>query len=70
MVSLKGRKVYLDSSAVIYAMEGLSTYSNLKVGLLIPLDNLEFVEPSLSRDPPEKPHLSAVLLRKTQPENT
>jgi len=41
MVSLKGHKVYLDASTVIYALEGLSQYGNLKPGLLIPLDNLE-----------------------------
>jgi len=43
MVSLKGHRVYLDASTVIYALEGLSQYGNLKTGLLIPLDKLEFV---------------------------
>ncbi len=42
MVSLKGHKVYLDASTVIYALEGLPQYANLKDGLLIPLDKLEF----------------------------
>ncbi len=42
MVSLKGHRVYLDVSTVIYALEGVPHYANLKAGMLIPLDNLEF----------------------------
>ena len=41
MVSLKGRKVYLDANTVIYAVE-LPQFANLKTGLLVPLDNQEF----------------------------
>jgi len=41
MVSLKGLRVYLDASAVIYAIEGVSPYANLQAGLLTPLDLLE-----------------------------
>ena len=41
MVSLKGRKVYLDANTIIYAVE-LPQFSNLKTGLLIPLDAQEF----------------------------
>ena len=40
MVSLKGKKVYLDASTVIYAIE--VQLPNLGLGLMIPLDNQEF----------------------------
>ena len=38
MVSLIGKRVYLDASTVIYALEGLPNYSNLNSGLLDGLD--------------------------------
>lgn len=38
MVSLAGKRVYLDSSTVIYALEGFSNFSNLSSGLLDGLD--------------------------------
>jgi len=38
MVSLQGRHVYLDANTVIYALEGLPQYLNLRAGLLVPLD--------------------------------
>jgi hypothetical protein len=41
MVSLKGHKVYLDASTVIYAVE--LHFANLKAGLLKPLDDQELV---------------------------
>ena len=34
MVSLKGKKVYLDANTLIYALEGVPQFSNLKSGLL------------------------------------
>jgi hypothetical protein len=39
MVSLKGRRVYLDANTIIYAVE-LPHFANLKTGLLKPLDDL------------------------------
>jgi len=42
MVSIKGRHVYLDANTVIYALEGMPQYTNLKTGLLDPLDFGEF----------------------------
>lgn len=41
MVSLKGHRVYLDASAVIYAVEGFEVYSGLESGLLAPMDRGE-----------------------------
>lgn len=41
MVSLTGHKVYLDASTVIYAVEGLAGFPNLKAGLIAPLDSLK-----------------------------
>lgn len=43
MVSLKGEKAYLDANTVIYSVEGYENYSNLKDGLLQPLEKGEFV---------------------------
>jgi hypothetical protein len=37
MTGLKGHRVYLDASAVIYAVEGTPAFANLKMGLLRPL---------------------------------
>ena len=42
MVSLHGQRAYLDANTVIYALEGLAQYSNLKVGLLDALDDGAF----------------------------
>jgi predicted nucleic acid-binding protein len=42
MVSLRGQRAYLDANTIIYALEGFAQYSNLKSGLLIPLDTGEF----------------------------
>ena len=38
MVSIRSLRVYLDSNTVIYALEGVAEYANLKNGLLVPLD--------------------------------
>jgi len=38
MVSLAGERAYLDTSTVIYAIEGYAQYPNLKAALLDPLD--------------------------------
>jgi hypothetical protein len=38
MVSLIGRRAYLDANTIIYAVEGLASFANLKRGLLDPLD--------------------------------
>lgn len=43
MKSLKGHRVYLDTSTIIYAVEGTSEFSNLKVGLLQRLDDQELI---------------------------
>ena len=37
-MSLQGHRAYLDSNTIIYALEGHSQYTNLKAGLLDPLD--------------------------------
>lgn len=41
MVSLRGSKVYLDASVVIYTVEGLAGFPNLKAGLIDLLDASE-----------------------------
>jgi hypothetical protein len=38
MVSQSGRRVYLDASTIIYALEQISQLPNLKTGMLDPLD--------------------------------
>jgi len=38
MVSLAGCRVYLDANTIIYAVEGLPNFANLRTGLLDPLD--------------------------------
>ncbi|MBS1725505.1 MAG: type II toxin-antitoxin system VapC family toxin [Armatimonadetes bacterium] len=43
MVTLAGKRVYLDTNTIIYALEGFSSYANLKAGLLEPLDAGAFV---------------------------
>jgi predicted nucleic acid-binding protein len=42
VVKLKGQHAYLDANTVIYAIEGYTKYTNLRAGLLAPLDNGEF----------------------------
>lgn len=42
MVSLKGHRVYLDASTIIYALEGVPAFGNLLPGLLVPMDRGEF----------------------------
>jgi len=34
-----GRRVYLDANTIIYAVEGLPNFTNLRAGLLDPLDS-------------------------------
>ena len=38
VVSLTGKRVYLDTNTIIYALEGIPAYANLKAGLLDHLD--------------------------------
>ena len=38
MVNLSGHRAYLDANTIIYAVEGLANFANLKAGLLDPLD--------------------------------
>ena len=42
MVSLRGRKVYLDANTIIYAVELAHQFPSLQDGLLRPLDGQEF----------------------------
>ena len=39
MVSLRGHRVYLDASTIIYAFEGVTQFANLRTGLLDVLDD-------------------------------
>lgn len=43
MVDLSGRRAYLDANTIIYAVEGVSTFWNLKPGLLDKLDAGAFI---------------------------
>lgn len=43
MVSLTGEHAYLDANTVIYMIEGYAHYTNLQAGLLIPLDQGDFI---------------------------
>lgn len=43
VVSLKGKRVYLDTNTIIYALEGIPEFANLKAGLLDPLDKGELI---------------------------
>jgi predicted nucleic acid-binding protein len=43
MVSLNGHRAYLDANTIIYALEGFAQYTNLKTGLLDPLDAGAFI---------------------------
>ena len=38
MVDLVGFNIYLDANTIIYALEGLSEFPNLKAALIDPLD--------------------------------
>jgi predicted nucleic acid-binding protein len=42
MVNLTGKRVYLDTSVAIYALEGLAEFANLRAGFMEPLDRGEF----------------------------
>lgn len=42
MVSLAGHRVYLDASTVIYALEGVPQFPNLKAGLLVTRDDEKY----------------------------
>ena len=40
---MHGHRAYLDANTIIYALEGLAHYTNLKAGLLDPLDAGAFI---------------------------
>jgi len=42
MVNLAGEHAYLDANTIIYAIEGYAKYTNLRAGLLLPLDGGAF----------------------------